>query len=519
MRYRSLWGLGLALTLSQACLGQAVSPTAPGGRPDVNNLAHQMAERVRHLGEDITSDLGDTPVGKHLAEDTQELALAVDEFHDGLHGGDPTRARQAFSGIEVTWQHLRGQLAKGSSPAVLRAAKRVDELDAQVRDALGMNAPPPGFYEGGQAPTGIAETQRLAHALVARADSLAAAIRADMARDPNGEALSRDATALARAADVFHDSIDANQAVDVAAAAFGPVDQLADRIERYVTTNRVPARVQGAWQSFASVEVLIHQNLGLKSAQPQVQVGLTPAVAGGPPPLAGLTDRLVEQAGAFVQNFGPRGGVLLDEGRRLQAAAADFRDDVGRGLAPNQLAYEFRDVDLIARRLVRRVSRLGRGQVGPNVRQVQGIAATCEQIHRVLAMPGSPPMLGGDPTAGVNPQEVSRSARAFIEAAKRLQQAVRDVADDSPHLAQLGRVIEMAGHLGGAAEKGASPEHAAKDSRDFVAEYSRLLTALEKDHDVHHDENVAAALKQLREAYARLQGPVTVTPDSARDGR
>ena len=79
---------------------------------------------------------------------------------------------------------------------MLRAAERVDQLEAQIRQALGANAPPAGFYAGGPAPSGVADTQRLAHALVDRADALASAIQADLGRDPNGPALSR---ALSRA--------------------------------------------------------------------------------------------------------------------------------------------------------------------------------------------------------------------------------------------------------------------------------------------------------------------------------
>jgi hypothetical protein len=386
----------VALGLARTGHAQAVAP------PDLNNLVHQMAERVRHLGEDISSDLGQTPAGRHLIQDTQELAQAVDEFHESLHNSrDPVQNRQTFASIESTWQHLRGQLARASSPAVNRAAARVDQLDDQIRQALGVNAPPTGFYGQGQAPTGIADTQRLAHALVARAESLASAIQADMGRDPNGAALARDAMELARLADGFHDSIDANQPVEVAARAFGPIDALADRIERFVTTGQVPPRVQAAWQAFASVEVLIHQNLGLDSPQPGVQVAIAPPPGGGPPPIVGLSSQLVDQVNDFVQVFGPsagnvpEGGAMLVDAQRLQAAAAEFQQNAARGLPPNQLAYGFRDVDASWQRLARRVNRIARGRVGPNIQQIQRIGETCEQVHRVLGMPGYPPMLGG----------------------------------------------------------------------------------------------------------------------------
>ena len=60
-----------------------------------------------------------------------------------------------------------------------------------------------------------------------------------------------------------------------------------------------------------------------------------------------------------------------------------------------KLYYGFRDVDALWQRLARRVNRVARGRMGPNIQQVQRIGATCEQIHRVLGMPGYPPVLGG----------------------------------------------------------------------------------------------------------------------------
>jgi len=399
-RHAYLRGIAIAaaLGLARAGHGQAVPPA------DVNSLVHQMAERVRHLSEDIVSELGQTPAGKHLVQDTQELAQAVDDFHESLHDNrDPARSRQAYAGIESTWQHLRGQFARASSPAVVRAAERVEQLDAQIRQALGLNAPPAGFNGGAQAPTGIAETQRLAHALVDRAEALSAAIQADMGRDPNGAALARDAAELARVADTFHDSIDANQPGTNAAQAFGPVDAIADRVERSITGIQAPPRVQNAWQGFASVEVLIHQNLGLGSPQPRVEVVLAPPPGGGEAPIVGLSNQLAGQVNEFVQGFGqvagnvPEGGVLLADAQRLQVAAANFQRAAAGSPPPNQLAYDFRDVDASWQRLARRVNRVARGQAGPNIQQVLRISATCEQVHRVLGMPGYPPAISAAP--------------------------------------------------------------------------------------------------------------------------
>lgn len=395
MTTRPAFFLSIAMATALGAAGPARGQAVAVAPPDLNRLTHDMADRVRHLGEDVVSDMGQTQAGRHLVQDTQELAQAVEEFHESLHQvRDPARNRQTYLGIETTWQHLRGQLSTGATPAVARAADQVERVDAEIRTALGLNPPPAGFYNAPQAPTGVGDTRRLAHALVDRANGLASAIQVDMARDRNGAALTQDAVALAQAADVFHDSVDANADLQAAAAAFGPVDAIADRVERYVTANAVPPRVQAAWQSFASVEVLIHQNLGLASPQPAVDIALAAPPAGGEPPLVGLANQLAVQTGEFVQAFGqtanavPEGVAMLVDAQRLQAAAADFRQDVANNLAPNQLAYEFRDVDATWQRLSRRVSRVARGRTGPNIQQVQRIGGTCEQVHRVLGMPG-----------------------------------------------------------------------------------------------------------------------------------
>ncbi len=389
---------GVAFLLARSVSGQGFAPQAPGG-PDINNLAHRMAEQVQHLAEDIRSDLAQNPAGRHLLQDTQELAQAVEEFHATVHNNpDMYRARQTFSGIEGTWQHLRAQLSQPgvTTTAVDRAARQVELADAQLRQALNLNAPPPGYYGNAPVPTGLGETRRLAHAMVDRADQLAAAIRYDLATNPNGTALAQDADALARAADAFHDTIDDNQPIQVAAQAFGPVDVIADRLERYVTTSQVPPRVQSAWQGFASVEVLIHQNLGLTSAQPVVQYSLQPA-GGGPSPIIQLSDQLAGQAVVFVQTFAPferqvhDGDDLLEDARRFQGAAARFRQNAAGGLDPGRLANEFRDVDAHWRRVARRVNRIAQNRPGPFVQQAEQIGQSCEQIHRVLGIPGYSP--------------------------------------------------------------------------------------------------------------------------------
>ena len=377
--------------------GQAVAP--PQGE-DANALAHRMADAVRRLGEDVASDLGRTQAGAQLGQDAAELARAVDEFHETLHNQpDPQLARRAFGPIEGSWQNLRARLSQpgGATPAIVQAARRVEEIDDRLRNALGLNAPPPGFYDGNAPTTGIAETRRLAHALVSRAEDLAAVIRSELSGAPGGATLDNDARNLARAADTFHDALHAEDPIAVAAQAFGPVDILADRVERQVVGAQVSPRLANAWQAFASVEVLIHQNLGLGSAQPRVDVQVAPPQGGGPSPIAGLADQLSQQIDAFIAVWTPtagavpEGGAMLADAQRLQAEAADFRRDAAQGFDAGRLAYEFRDIDATAQRLSRRVARVARGRVGPNIAQVQKVGDTVGQIHQALGMPGYAP--------------------------------------------------------------------------------------------------------------------------------
>ena len=401
--------------LATAARGQDQPPPLPVGPPpvgvpgqalgqtlveDANGLAHRLADAVRRLGEDVGSDLGRTQAGAQLAQDAAELARAIDEFHETLHGRqDPQLVRRAFGPVEGSWQNLRARLSQpgAATPAVAQAARRVEEIDDRLRNSLGLNAPPPGFYDGNAPTSGIAETRRLAHALVSRAEDLAGVIRAELSGAPGGAALDNDARNLARAADTFHDALHAEDPIQVAAQAFAPVDALADRVERQVAGGQVSPRVANAWQAFASVEVLIHQNLGLASQQPQVNVQVAPPQGGGPSPIAGLADQLAEQIDAFVAVWTPTAGAvpegvyMLADAQRLQAEVADFRRDAAQGLDAGRLAFEFRDIDATAQRLSRRVARVARGRIGPNIAQVMKVGETVGQLHQALGMPGYAP--------------------------------------------------------------------------------------------------------------------------------
>ncbi|QEH34424.1 hypothetical protein OJF2_29630 [Aquisphaera giovannonii] len=407
-RRLAAWATGLALMTSRVVLGQGVPPPpAPniGPQADLNGLTHRMAERVRRLGEDIASDLGRTPQGRHLLQDLRELAVSVDEFHESLHNTrDPYQLRQAYTGLDQSWHHLRWQLMQPgvTTPAVGRAAGGVDELDAAIHQALGLRAyapaygPPPAGTPA--VPAEFAEAQRLAVALEQRAQALAAAVRANMAGVPGADRLARDAARLSQACDAFSDSIRDGQPMDVLATAFGSAATVADRFEADLRAYRLPPPVDASWRSFAAAEVLLRQRLGLATPPPAVNVMLQPA-GNAPSPILALADQLNAQADAFLAAFTPtvrvvpEGEWILADAQRLKQAAATFREECGRGVDPYRLSQQFSAVDQLWGRLARRINRIARGRTGPNIETAMQMGETCRQIHDLLGMPGYSPTL------------------------------------------------------------------------------------------------------------------------------
>ena len=369
-----------------------------------------MAEEVRRLADDISTDLGRTPLGQSAAGDARELGQALDEFRQNRRAGaDVLAVRRSYSAIQGGWEHLRSQLsAPGlATQVVARDLDRVASVNDQLSRALGMNTLPPEFYPAGaNPPAGQGQTRRLARSLVDRAEGLVLAVQATLGADPRAAGLLADARALARDADTWHDSLRPGTPPALAVQAYGPVDALIERVGRPIQSRRMPPEVATAWANLISADGLLHRDLGIPFRHASVSVvvpGITqpsvvPPVVPAPPVLQ-LADALVVQTREFVQVFGPgagrvpEGGLLLAEAERLAAAAQVFRARAAQGADPNSLALSFRDVDAVWQRLARRVNRIARGRTGPNIQQVAKIGATCEALHRTLGVPGFVPLV------------------------------------------------------------------------------------------------------------------------------
>jgi hypothetical protein len=379
------------------------SATAPGAAVglggELDARTHQMSERVRELGESISATLGNTPAGAVLLRDARELAQAVDEFHQALRSNlDALRRRQLYSGVDASWHHLLGRLGRTgvSAPAVDAAAKRVAEADAQLHQALGLNAYPAIYYGERASPGGMREIQRLARSLVDRAESLLVFVRADM-RGPVGSRLTEEVTSLVRSADIFHDGIDLNaRPDDLARNGFAGVEAASNTLAADMTGIQPSDRVRAAWQSYRTTERLLRQSLKL----PAREDGSPNAGVGGQDSILALADRLIAQADEFLSVFTrevrnvPEGGYFIADVRRLRGAAAEFRAVIPRAIDANQLAPGFSEVDALWEVLARRTNRIAQGRTGANVQRIEGIGQTVAEIHRMLGMPGVSAVVG-----------------------------------------------------------------------------------------------------------------------------
>ena len=151
-------GAALFLGLAPAALGQFDRSAPVSSRPAIRDQTRQLSRQVNQLTQEIDEELGEVPQRPaHGPRFTRELAQAVDEFRDSLdEQADPNRARQAFAAIDGSWNHLQGELvpAASSTRGVARTLGGVDQIEAQLRNAIGLNPPPTGFYAARPGPHG-----------------------------------------------------------------------------------------------------------------------------------------------------------------------------------------------------------------------------------------------------------------------------------------------------------------------------------------------------------------------------
>lgn len=422
-------GFGLVLGPISTGAAQGPGPLAPG--PDLERLSRRMAEAVRDLADDLAAGPGRNPAGQYLEPDARELQNAVGSWYATVRTpGDPYQLRRSYSGIDVAWHRLQAQIAGSglADQAVAEEVRRVDGVDAQLHQALGLNAYPPNIGPPGgpnvpPIPTpgaapfpinngGPVEARRLAYAVAQRAEALANATRAEANVNPALGARVAEADQFAQAVDGYYEALN-NPATaaqpDFARANYVPIVRQANTLGMALDAAGMTPGLRPVWDSFAATHNLLRNDLNL--AFPTAD-GLPPQVNQPPPPgygvppvptaavVAGWAVELERQVDDLLVNFAPTVGVvpegrlMLADMERIKQGASIFRQETARGGDPRRLAAVFQEVDVHWQRLARRVQRIGRGRTGPNIQRIELIGQTSEQIHRALGMPGYPATFG-----------------------------------------------------------------------------------------------------------------------------
>jgi hypothetical protein len=212
-----------------------------------------------------------------------------------------------------------------------------------------------------------------------------------------GLRLVQEAESLVKVADAFHDGLDLSANVELARNGFAGVAATSRELAADLAPLALTRRVRFAWQGYKAAEVLIRQDLGLPDRMDAPALGSP--LTFDQPTILGLADRLVKQSDAFLFEFTqrardvPEGGEFIADARRLQAAATEFRNSIKQGILPNVLAAQYRDVDLNWQRLARRTNRIAQGRSGPYVQAIAQLGETTTELHRLLGLPGYPPVI------------------------------------------------------------------------------------------------------------------------------
>jgi hypothetical protein len=117
------------------------------------------------------------------------------------------------------------------------------------------------------------------------------------------------------------------------------------------------------------------------------------------------------------------------------------------------------------------------------------------------------------------PRDVSRSARQFASATEQLREAIRDVDEDSPLVAEVLSLSKSATRLQDAVDKGATYEDARPDFRKIESGYAHFEAGLKKAHDVHHEKPVAESAKKVKATFDQLQAHMSGQRPSEKSGQ
>ncbi|HEX8201969.1 MAG TPA: hypothetical protein VF590_15950, partial [Isosphaeraceae bacterium] len=444
---------------------------------NLNDLAREMAERVVHLAEEILQDQGGTRQAVYLLQDTRELGQSLAEFRGVLRDRpDLFEVRRSFADIDQTWGQIKTSLARGgSSPAIDRSARRIDALDGEIREALGLAAAPPDV-DGRRPPDRrdeYGEARRRVHELHDQAEAMVAAMRAELGGSPLRDHVLNDARHLAERAETFEEFLGQDPSPERVRTAYASINDVATCLHGDLSRQPPPARVLEAWNSFSQTQRSIHQVLAdLPAPPPTALAPLPPPVPLPPslPPQIIQAQRSVEglrqQAEALVATMQSQlGGYpardhVLRDASQLVERSQTFEAFLGQNPPPDRIRTAYASINDVANCLYGDLSR--QTPPGQVVAAWQSFSQVQHSIHQILDLPAPPPTALAPPPPPVVPQpvvlvqppspEVLAARRTVVALHQRAEVLVATMRTELHGYPNQAHVFQDAAQLAGRAE-------------------------------------------------------------------
>ena len=392
------WVAGLLATLGAAGAASAqslppLSPSYPGAgygtSVDLSGLVDNLGERVRHLAEDVEIEMGSTTEGRHLIQDTGEMADAVAQLEgtldgSGRYGPDPARLREDYAAVDTTWHHLRSIFDRVAlTPGVARAATRVGEADAALHNALSLSVPTGGCPQA--APT--------------------TTVPIGGPTNPAGGVYGNPTGYDGVPYDDGHDHDHSYGAYPTAPTGYVPTGvQYGDPQYGDPYDSGLPSPLPGGYggSGLGALPPTVYESERVVvSPAPGYGAGYGGAVLGGGGGyivggVSGLeAAQVVASCDTFLAGFLPnsfivpeREGFIRDV-QRVRSIAAGASAEARNGAPPRRLLERARDLDRAWRQLDRRLGRVARGRPpGPNIAGILTIGASVRQFQSSVGAHG-----------------------------------------------------------------------------------------------------------------------------------
>ena len=262
-----------ALGLNAYPVGFSGNGRAPTGMPEIQRLARALGDRAEALAAVVRAAL-QGPGSARALQDAANLALAADNFHDGLDlGADIPLARNGFPGVDTTSNEFKRDLAATTAtPRVADAWRSFKATEVLLRQALGLPNVPDDLLDTAIPANGPSPVVGLADQLVSQVTEFLQVFAPRARIVPEGGLFLGDALQLQAAATRFRNDTARGLNPGQLAFEFRNVDALWQRMARRsnrISRGRTGPTIQQIGLMGQTLAKL-HQVLGLPGYPPVV---------------------------------------------------------------------------------------------------------------------------------------------------------------------------------------------------------------------------------------------------------